>query len=66
MSPFFRIVLAILGIGALVGNVLAGWLHDRLGGHGMFAAAAALELVPALLVLRLYPPATAFVAADPR
>jgi PPP family 3-phenylpropionic acid transporter len=44
------------GVGGLVGFPAAGAVYDRLGGHGLFAAAAALELVPALLVLWAKPP----------
>lgn len=44
------------GVGGLIGFTTAGAGYDALGGHGLFAAAAALELVPAVLVLQARPP----------
>jgi PPP family 3-phenylpropionic acid transporter len=50
------------GVGGLIGYPAAGAGFDALGGHWLFAAAAALELLPALLVLRVRPPPAAVVA----
>jgi len=44
------------GVGGLIGYPAAGAGFDALGGHRLFAVAAALELLPALLVLRVRPP----------
>ncbi len=43
------------GLGGLVGNTTAGAGYDWLGGHRLFAVAAGLELLAALLVLRISP-----------
>lgn len=48
-------VSATFGIGGLAGFLLAGRGYDLLGGHRLFAWAAALELVPLGLVLLLRP-----------
>jgi PPP family 3-phenylpropionic acid transporter len=44
------------GVGGLIGYPAAGAGYDALGGHRLFAVAAALELLPMLLVLRVRPP----------
>jgi len=44
------------GVGGLIGFLTAGKGYDALGGHGLFAVAAAVELVPAALVLWARPP----------
>lgn len=44
------------GVGGLVGYVAAGAGYDALGGHRLFAVAAGLEVVAAMLVLRAAPP----------
>lgn len=49
-------VAVTFGVGGLVGYTVAGVGYDALGGHRLFAVAAALELVPALLVLWVRPP----------
>lgn len=43
------------GLGGLVGYATAGAGYDWLGGHRLFAVAAGLELLAALLVLRISP-----------
>ena len=48
-------VTATFGVGGLAGFLLAGRGYDLLGGHRLFACAAALELVPLSLVLLLRP-----------
>lgn len=48
-------VSATFGVGGLAGFLLAGRGYDLLGGHRLFAWAAALELVPLVLVLMLRP-----------
>lgn len=45
------LVAGTFGVGGLVGYLLAGRAYDALGGHRLFAAAAALELAPAALLL---------------
>jgi PPP family 3-phenylpropionic acid transporter len=59
-------VSLVFGLGGLTGNVLAGWLHERLGGHAMFAVAAAIELLPAAMVLRFVTVPIVVAVADPR
>jgi len=44
------------GVGGMIGYPAAGAGYGALGGHWLFAVAAALELVPVLLVLRVRPP----------
>lgn len=44
------------GLGGVLGYLAAGAGYDWLGGHRLFAVAAALELVAATLVLRASPP----------
>jgi PPP family 3-phenylpropionic acid transporter len=44
------------GLGGFVGYLSAGAGYDWLGGHRLFAVAAALELLAAALVLRAAPP----------
>jgi PPP family 3-phenylpropionic acid transporter len=44
------------GVGGLIGYPAAGAGYDAVGGRWLFAAAAVLELAPALLVLRVRPP----------
>ncbi|SEU32888.1 MFS transporter [Stigmatella erecta] len=45
-----------MGIGGLVGSASSGVGYALLGGHGLFAVAAGLEVVAALLVLQVSPP----------
>lgn len=45
------LVAGTFGVGGPVGYVAAGRAYDALGGHRLFAAAGALELVPAALLL---------------
>jgi MFS transporter, PPP family, 3-phenylpropionic acid transporter len=52
-------VSGAFGLGGLVGSLSSGIAYDALGGPGLFLAAAALELVPALLILRVRAPAEA-------
>jgi MFS transporter, PPP family, 3-phenylpropionic acid transporter len=51
------------GVGGLIGYPAAGAGYDALGGHRLFAVAAALELLPLLLVLRVRPPPSPVVAS---
>ncbi|KXZ48627.1 hypothetical protein GPECTOR_26g530 [Gonium pectorale] len=43
-------VVGLGGIGLLVGGIPAGWLLDRLPGHGVLASAAALQALSFLLL----------------
>ncbi|WP_225414104.1 MFS transporter [Stigmatella hybrida] len=45
-----------MGIGGLVGSASSGVGYSLLGGHGLFAVAAGLEVVAALLVLQVSSP----------
>lgn len=44
-------VAVTFGVGGLAGFLLTGLAYDEVGGHALFGVAAALELVPALLLL---------------
>ena len=48
-------VAVTFGLGGLVGYIAAGAGYDALGGHRLFAAGGALELLPAVLVLWVRP-----------
>jgi PPP family 3-phenylpropionic acid transporter len=41
---------ATFGVGGIVGYRLAGRLYDALGGHGLFAVAAGLAVLPAIAI----------------
>jgi PPP family 3-phenylpropionic acid transporter len=53
------LVSITFGIGGLLGFLSAGRGYDLLGGHRLFMAAAALEVVAALIAVRLKPPPAA-------
>lgn len=48
-------VAITFGVGGIVGYTTAGALYDLLGGHRLFALAAGLQTLTALLTLRLRP-----------
>lgn len=48
-------VSVTFGLGGLAGYLLAGVGYDRFGGHGLFALAAVVELLPLLLIVRIRP-----------
>ncbi|HVE84834.1 MAG TPA: MFS transporter [Myxococcales bacterium] len=56
-------VAVTFGVGGLVGYTAGGAGYDALGGHRLFAAAAALELLPAALALLVRPPAPGVAAS---
>lgn len=50
------LVSATFGVGGLIGFLSAGAGYDWLGGSRLFAVAAAVQLIPAFLMLRVEPP----------
>jgi PPP family 3-phenylpropionic acid transporter len=55
---------ATFGVGGVVGYRLSGGLYDALGGHGLFAFAAVMALLPAVVMGLTPHPAPAVPAAE--
>ena len=55
---------ATFGVGGVVGYRLSGSLYDLLGGHGLFAFAAVMALLPALVMALTPHPAPAVPTAE--